>query len=230
LIRRKHFDYKFKVINTGSSGGLVAIRRGEADIAGVHLLDSETGEYNLPFLERYEVDEKAVLIRGYVREQGLILQKGNPNDIRGLKDLFNGEHSLINRNLGSGTRLLLDMLLSKLADEANIPFDRLVSRINGYGFEAKSHSAVAFSILQGKAEAGLGLKACADRYGLDFIPLVKESYDFLVQKTRLEKSSVKTFIDVLSSGQFRSELQLRTVGLHAIKDTGSIVHPKGFKL
>lgn len=213
LLRREYPNITSKVINVGSSGGLAAVRRGEADIAGVHLLDEETAEYNIPFLKRYGVDEKAVLVRGYNRQQGLIVAKGNPKGITTLQDITRSDVSFINRNPGSGTRILLDMNLKKIAKERKVSFKEINAKIKGYQFEAKSHTSVALAVLQGKADVGLGIKAVADRYGLDFIPIADEKYDFVIQKNRLQKQPIQAFLAILRSEKFKEELKKTRSGL-----------------
>ncbi|HIP63241.1 MAG TPA: molybdopterin biosynthesis protein, partial [Archaeoglobus profundus] len=134
-----------KVINVGSTGGIMAIKRGEADIAGVHLLDPYTGTYNIPYLLKYGLKGQAVLVKGYIREQGLIVAKGNPKKIEGIEDLLRSDVTFINRNAGSGTRILLDMYLKKIAEERGLSFDEIKRSIKGYDVEAKSHTAVAIA-------------------------------------------------------------------------------------
>jgi len=224
LMRERHLPYRSKVISTGSSGGLVAIRRGEADIAGTHLLDVETGVYNIPFLRRFEIADKAILVRGYNREQGLVVARGNPKNIKGVEDLTRTDLSIINRNPGSGTRILLDMKLAELAKEKGTSFEALVKGIQGYSYESKSHSAVAVSVLQGRADVGLAIKAVAETYGLDFIPVAQEHYDFLVRKERYGKPSVQAFLEVLRSIEFKERLPKRAVGLEPTDDTGTILY------
>ena len=225
LLREKHPDITSKVINVGSSGGLAAIRRGEADIAGVHLLDEETGEYNIPFLKRHGVHEKAVLVRGYNRQQGLIVAKGNPKGITKLQDITRNDISFINRNPGSGTRILLDMNLKKIAREREVSFKEIAAKVKGYQFEAKSHTSVALAVLQGKADVGLGIKAVADRYGLDFIPIADEKYDFVVPKNRLQKQPIQAFMTTLKSEKFKEELKKRAPGLVPTEETGKVIYP-----
>ncbi|MBL7118887.1 molybdopterin biosynthesis protein [Candidatus Bathyarchaeota archaeon] len=225
LIRRRHPDFNSKVINVGSSGGLAAIRRGEADIAGVHLLDEETGEYNTPFLDRYGIADRAVLIRGYNRKQGLIVARKNPKEIKGLEDILREDLSFVNRNPGSGTRILLDMKLNEIARSEGIGFEQLSSKIKGYRIEAKSHTAVAVAVLQGKADLGLGIETVADRYGLDFIPVTEEHYDFTVQTERLGKESIQVFLGTLRSEDFRDELEQRVPGLLPTTETGKTIYP-----
>ncbi len=177
-----------KTINVGSLGGLISIKRGEADIAGTHLLDEKTGTYNIPFLEKYKV-KNAVLIRGYIREQGFIFRKElgfkTVEDI--LENIYNLE--FINRNRGSGTRILFDKFLKDYKLSPN--------KIKGYEIEAKTHSAVATAIVMKKADIGLGIKTVADQYGLGFIPLADEYYDFLIRKDRFNDEDVQTFIKTL---------------------------------
>ncbi|RLI77235.1 molybdopterin biosynthesis protein [Archaeoglobales archaeon] len=210
-----------KVINVGSSGGLMAVKRGEADIAGTHLLD-ESGVYNVPFLEKYGLMDKVHLVKGYIREQGFIVRKGNPKKVKGFEDLLREDISFINRNPGSGTRILLDMELKKLAEEKGVEFEELIRKIKGYSIEAKSHTAVAVAILMGKADVGLGIKSVAVRYGLDFIPVRGEEYDFVIRKDRIDKEAVKLFLEVLRSKEFEKELE-RIEGLVVTEETGKFV-------
>jgi putative molybdopterin biosynthesis protein len=226
LLRRKHHDLKIKVINTGSSGGLTAIRRGEADIAGIHLLDLETKEYNISFIKRYGISDTAILVRGYVREQGLLVASGNPKHIRSLEDLCGKDVYLINRNRGSGTRILLDMHLHDLAKIKGMSLNQVYSTIKGYGTEAKSHTAVAVAILHGKADVGVAIRTVANRYGLDFLPLTTEHYDCLINKRRLSHRPVKALLESLRSQNFTKELEHALPGLSPIEDTGKIIHPE----
>lgn len=226
LMRERGYNFRSKTINIGSSGGLAAIRRGEADVAGIHLLDEKTEEYNVPFLERYGVAENALLVRGYTREQCLLVAKGNPKKIKGLGDLVREDLYFINRNLGSGTRILLDMHLQRIAKKENISFDKMVSRIKGYKVEAKSHTAVAVAVLQGKADLGLAIRAVAERYGLDFIPVANEQYDFLIQKSKSSKPAIKAFLEVLRSEEFGREMKKRLPGFIPTEETGNIIYPK----
>ena len=216
--------YEAKVINTGSSGGLAAIRRKEADIGGTHLLDENTGTYNIPFLDKYGVADKAYLIRGYDREQGLIVAKGNPKAIHGIDDLLEPDITFMNRNKGSGTRVLLDTMLESITKRRNQQLSETVAVLQGYHAEAKSHAAVAAAVLQGKADAGLAIRAVADTYGLGFVPVAREKYDFLVRRESYEKPSVQAFLRVLASDRFRSELPRKAPGMATNEETGKILH------
>ncbi len=222
-VLRRRKAIQAKVINVGSTGGIMAIKRGEADIAGTHLLDEETGEYNIPYLYRYGLKGEAVLVKGYIREQGFIVAKGNPKDIKGFEDLLRNDVTFVNRNPGSGTRVLLDIHLKRIAEERGISFEEIKRKIKGYDVEAKSHTAVAVAVLMGKADVGLGIKTVAERYGLDFIPVRPEEYDFVIRKDRLCKEAVKSFLEVLKSEEFRKELERKLPGIRVTERTGEIV-------
>lgn len=211
-----------KVINVGSLGGLQAAKRGEADIAGVHLLDEVTGQYNTPFIAQYDVKE-AVLIRGYRREQGFITAPGNPKGFKWFGDLLRSDITFMNRNAGSGTRILIDVNLRKLAKEKGEDLHQLAERINGYHVEAKTHSAAASAVASGRADVAVGIRTLAHHYGLGFVPIADESYDFLVPRDRLQKPSVKSFIEALASKEFQRRLREKAPGLIPDGASGSIV-------
>lgn len=223
-IMRKKQTLTAKVINAGSSGGLVAIRRGEADIAGTHLLDEKTGTYNLPYIKEFGLAD-VVLVKGYHREQGLIISRNNPKKIKSVEDIFREDVIFINRNPGSGTRVLLDMYIREIAGKMkkNEYFDELVKSINGYSIEAKSHTAVANAILMGKADVGLGIKTVAERYGLDFTPLRDEEYDFVIRKDSLDHDIVNEFLTILKSKEFRLELEKKLPGMKISENTGKMI-------
>ncbi|NJD77527.1 MAG: molybdopterin biosynthesis protein [Candidatus Methanoperedens sp.] len=207
-------ELKMRVINAGSSGGLSAIRSGTADIAGVHLLD-ESGVYNIPFLERFGIHD-AVVVKGYLREQGLIVRKDS--SIRGLEDLVNMK--FINRNTGSGTRVLTDLKLQKIAEQKGLLFEELAESIEGYHTEAKTHSAVASAVRLEKADAGVGIRTVAELNGLKFIKIADEEYDFVIRKELLGAREIKKFLEALRSDEFREKLPS---GLRAYERTGEIV-------
>jgi putative molybdopterin biosynthesis protein len=209
-----------KVINVGSTGGLLAVKRGEADLAGTHLLD-ESGVYNVPFIKRLGLKD-VILVKGYEREQGFIVAKGNPKGIRGFEDLLREDVVFINRNPGSGTRVLIDMELKELAEKLGLSFEEVKKRIRGYDVEAKTHTAVAVAVLMGKADVGVGIRTVAERYGLDFIPLRPEEYDFVVRKDRLGKESVKRFLETLRSEEFRKAVK-KLKGIRVTENTGTII-------
>jgi len=221
VVREDAPEFVAKVINTGSLGGLHAVKRGEADVAGVHLLDEATGEYNVPFYHRFGLKGKAVLVRGYTREQGFLLPKDNPERIRNFDDLLGRKLSLINRNRGSGTRILVDFHLSKIAASRGITLDELTSQVQGYTSEAKSHSAVAAAVAHSRADVGVGIRTVAEAHGLDFVKIGDESFDFLLPKDRLDKPAVQSFLAALKSKEFASLLKSKTPGLEPSLSTGT---------
>ncbi len=214
--------YQVKSVFLGSTGGFKAISRREADIAGVHALDPETWEYNIPFIGKFSLENKVSLVRGYVREQGLILPKENPKRIESLRDLLERDDlTFINRNKGSGTRILFDALIEKEAKALGISFKEAIRRIRGYWSEAKSHSAVAAAVYYGLADVGLGIKTAAALYGLDFIHLADERYDFLIRKSSLEKKAVKSFLDLLGDPNIKKKLD-SLEGIHIDEEFGQV--------
>lgn len=198
-----------KTANIGSSAGIEMVARGEADIAGTHLLDEETMKYNEKFVKDAGLPAGS-LVKGYRRLQGVIVAKGNPKKIGGIQDALRPELMLVNRNRGSGTRVLTDHLLRLLAEKEGMELRELAKNINGYTWEAKTHSAVAAAVHQGRADLGVGVKSVADAYGLDFIPLGYEEYDFVVNPESRGKDPVRTFLRCLRSDLFTAELE----GLH----------------
>ncbi len=186
-----------KVLAVGSTGGLEAAKRGECDLAGVHLLDPETDVYNRPFLT-----EAVELVRGYGRLQGVVFRKGDARfEGRDLPAavtaaLADAECVLVNRNRGSGTRLLIDRLLG-------------AARPPGYLAEARSHNAVAAAIAQGRADWGVAIEPVTRAAGLGFLPLRQEQYDFVVPRSRRARAAVQAFVDLLEELAIRQELERR---------------------
>ncbi|MEM2717602.1 MAG: molybdopterin biosynthesis protein [Archaeoglobaceae archaeon] len=213
-------EFEPKIINLGSTAGILAVKRREADIAGIHLL-SEDGVYNETAIREFGV-ENAVLVKGYLREQGLIVAKGNPKQIKGFEDLLREDLRFVNRNKGSGTRVLIDMHLQEIAKKSGIGFEELKRGIRGYEVEAKTHDAVAVAVASGKADLGVGIKSVASSYGLDFIPLRAEEFDFLIPKERLKKDSVRLFLRALESEEFAKKLE-KFGGLRVYERTGEMI-------
>jgi putative molybdopterin biosynthesis protein len=190
-----------KVLSVGSTGGLAAARRGECDLAGVHLLDPETGTYNVPYMTQ-EVE----LVRGYGRLQGLVYRRGDGRfEGRGIEQavaaaLADPACVMVNRNRGSGTRLLIDRLLGGNAGAAQPP---------GYWTEARTHNAVAAAVVQGRADWGVTLEPVARAAGLGFLPLQEEQYDFVVPRSRRQRPAVAAFCRLLASPEARQGLAQR---------------------
>lgn len=202
LAQRERNPLELLVLPVGSLDGLIALRQGAAQLAGCHLLDPESGEYNLPFVRHLFPDRPVVLITLAHRQQGLIIAEGNPKGIHGLEDLVRPDVSLVNRNRGSGTRLWLDSQLRLHSIAANA--------LQGYSREVRTHTAVAEAISQGKADAGLGLLAAAEQFGLDFIDLFEERFDLALLGEQAEDPLLGPFLDFLQSSTFRSLV----AGLH----------------
>ena len=221
MLREKDSGFLGRTINLGSTGGFHAVEKGQADFAGVHLLDEKTGEYNIPFIRLFHLEDSAVLVRGYNREQGLIIEHGNPKGIQTIADVTREDVRFVNRNRGSGTRLLIDKHLREIAQGEDI--SALTSKIQGYDYEVKSHSAVAAAIKNDRADVGYGIRTAAALTGLDFIKTDDEKYDLLLPKSRLGKASVKAFIDLLKSNEFEERLLNRAPGLRTTNETGNIV-------
>jgi len=212
--------YRIKFIPSGSMDGLIALINGEADIAGIHILDDKNMEYNIPILEEMNV-KNAVLIRGYKRMQGLIVAKGNPKKIIGVEDLLREDVKMINRNRGSGTRILLDYMLKSIAEKRMESFENIKKKIKGYNIEAKTHSSVAIAIKLSRVDVGIGIKTVAIQYDLDFIPLKDEEYDFIINKKSLGKIVIKEFINILKSEEFKS--LLKSMGMEAQRNIGELI-------
>ncbi len=181
--------------NVGSQGGLVALQRGEAHLAGSHLLDPKTGEYNLSYIRQYlpGVPVKVVALVG--RQQGLIVLKGNPKGIRSLQELVHPGVSFINRQRGAGTRVLLDYHLVLLGLES--------ASIHGYNQEEYTHLAVAAAVASGRADCGLGIAAAAQALDLDFVPLFQERYDLVIPAQYYESHLLAPLLALLQEPSFR---------------------------
>ncbi len=199
--------------HVGSLGGLIALAKGEAHIAGCHLLDVESGEYNTPFVKRVLPGVRCVVVTMVGRVQGLLVQRGNPKGIHSLEDLARADLRIINRQQGSGTRVLLDYLLRKVAVDPR--------RLRGYETEVDTHTAVAAAIASDQADVGLGILAAARVFGLDFIPLHNERYDLVIPQTHWDWQPVVALRRVLGSEEFKGSV--RELGGYDTSETGSVV-------
>ncbi len=201
--------------HVGSMGGIMAIKRGEAHIAGTHLLDEETGEYNISFIQRFLKNIPLQLINLCYREQGLIVPKGNPKNINGFRDIAKEKHIFINRQNGAGTRLLTDKVLQ---DEGIAP-----SEIVGYDHEEYTHMSVAASVANGSVDAGLGIRAAANALDLDFVPITLERYDLIVPGRHLQDSKVVTVLELIRTNTVFHEAIL-ALGGYDLRDCGKVMH------
>jgi putative molybdopterin biosynthesis protein len=186
---------RFSSANAGSLGGLTALRRGDAHLAGSHLLDPATGEYNISYVKQYLPDVPVVLMTFMHREQGLIVAAGNPKGIKGLADLTRDDVRYINRQRGAGTRVLLDYHLEKLGIKPE--------KVKGYRREEYTHLAVAVAVQSGAADYGLGIAAAAHALDLDFIPFEKERYDLVIPCTYYESDLLRPLLDLIRGPKLR---------------------------
>ncbi len=200
--------------HVGSMGGIMAIRRGEAHFGGTHLLDENTGEYNVSFITRFLADTPLQLINLCYREQGLIVPKGNPHRITSLADLIARNLTFINRQKGAGTRLLTDKILR----DSNLEPDQLA----GYNHEEYTHMNVSASVLSGSVDAGMGIRAAAQALDLDFVPVAEERYDLIVPTVFLDDARMKAALDLMNNDSFKTRIE--ELGGYNLRNCGSVMY------
>lgn len=213
LLSGKYPGMSLSSTHVGSMGGIMAMRRGEAHIAGVHLLDEETGEYNVPYVKRYLDSKDYALVNLVHREQGLIVAPGNPKGIQGISDLVKPGVSFVNRQRGAGTRILLDLELKRLGISED--------QISGYEHEEYTHMGVAASVANSVADVGLGIRSAARALGLDFVPVAWERYDLLMTKEFLHSSLMDKLLSIISSSEFKG--QVESLGGYDLSQSGQVV-------
>ena len=213
LIRREDRRLFLSSAHVGSMGGIMAVRRGEAHAAGIHLLDTETGEYNRSYIRRYFPHGGVLLVRCVGRRQGLMLQKGNPLGILSFADIAGDGVRYVNRQKGSGTRVLMDYLCGRYG------VDR--GRIYGYEREETTHNAVAVQIAGDSADAGMGIYSTARLYDLDFLPICVEEYDLLIPEKAWDTAQVRQLIRTLKSEAFRARIE--AMGGYTLDRPGEII-------
>lgn len=213
LIHRNDRRLFLSSSHVGSMGGIMAVRRGEAHAAGIHLLDTETGQYNLNYISKYFPHGGVVLVRCVGRLQGLMLQKGNPLGLTSFADIAREGVRYVNRQKGSGTRVLMDYL----CDQYRV--DR--ERIYGYEREEMTHNSVAVQIAGNSADAGMGIYSASNLYDLDFLPICVEEYDLLIPKSEWDGIKVKALIYTLKSEAFRSRIE--AMGGYTLEAPGEII-------
>lgn len=212
MVPEKHTDMFVSSTHVGSMGGLMALKRGEAHMAPIHLLDETTGEYNISYVKRM-FSEPMALIKGVSRIQGIMVKKGNPLDINEIKDLARESVRYVNRQRGAGTRVLLDYKLKEQGISAD--------DIYGYDREMATHMAVAAAVASESADAGMGVLSAANAMGLDFMEVAYEEYDFAIPVKYLELPHVQAFIEILKSSEFREELE--RLGGYTSDDSGKVI-------
>jgi putative molybdopterin biosynthesis protein len=194
-------------------GGLMAVKRGACHMAGAHLLDTETGEYNLSYIRRYLPETNVRLVNLVMRAQGLMILKNNPKNISGIEDLQRNDVTFMNRQGGSGTRILLDYRLKELGLSPD--------QINGYTNEEFTHMNVAVAILSGTADAGLGIFAAAKALDLDFIPVVTEQYDLLIPEEHFESPNIQNLLETIQTDVFKKRVE--ALGGYSTGKTGTVI-------
>jgi len=210
MIRAKSQKFTLTSSHVGSLGGLVAIKKGLCHLAGSHLLDTADGSYNISYIRKYLPEIPVRLVRLAERDQGLMVRPGNPKRIAGFADLARDDVMFINRQGGSGTRVLLDYHLR----QAGVTPDA----IRGYDREEFTHMAVAVAVLGGTADAGLGILAAARALGLDFIPVATESYELVIPDACVDLPQVRLLLDIIASSEFKARVD--ALGGYHIENTG----------
>jgi molybdopterin molybdotransferase/putative molybdopterin biosynthesis protein len=198
--------------NVGSLGGLLALARDEAHLAGSHLLDEQTGEYNVSYIRTHLPDRRVVLLNLAGRVQGLILPPGNPKQILSLGDLARAEVQFVNRQRGSGTRVLLDYKLRQAGIDSR--------RIRGYQREEFTHLAVAAAVASGAADVGLGILAAARALGLEFVPLFGEQYQLVIPRDYYSSDLLAPLLEVLRDGSLKA--QVEALGGYDVSQMGTV--------
>ena len=194
--RQAYLNLDLSVSYVGSLEGLMALWRGDARLTGAHLLDEETGEYNLPILRRLFLGQPLCVITLAERQQGFVVPPGNPRSLGSWHDLVQSDLRFANRQPGSGTRTLLDYHLRR---EGIAP-----STIAGYPAALPTHLAVAAAVAEGRADVGLGLLAAARAYGLDFVPMARERYDLILHAENREQALLRELLDLVSTAGFKA--------------------------
>lgn len=213
-VKKHHPEMNLSSAHVGSMGGIMSLKRGEAHMAGMHLLDPETGEYNVPYIKRYLAEIKVVLVNLVYRRQGLIVAKGNPKAIKGISDLKRKDVLFVNRQRGAGTRLLLDLKLSELEISSD--------EVRGYNREEYTHMAVAAAVAGGSADVGLGILAAAKALDLDFIPISSERYDLVIPEEYYNLNSIQKVLKIAVSDDFKRRVE--SLGGYDTSKTGSVIH------
>lgn len=212
-LHRLHPDLSLSSSNVGSLGGLLALARSEAHMAGCHLLDEQSGEYNIAYIRRYLKGHRVVVVNLVHRIQGLILPKGNPRGVSSLEDLARDDVIFINRQRGSGTRMLLDYKLRELGIAPD--------QVQGYERDEYTHLAVAAAVAGGRADVGLGILSAANAMGLDFAPLLSERYDLVIPAEYYESDVMQPVLEIIRGDEFR--LAVDALGGYDTSTMGEVV-------
>ncbi len=213
MLRRTHPRFRLTSAHVGSLGGLLALNRGQCHLAGSHLLDEGTGEYNRQAMRDHLKGTASLLVHLADREQGFIVLPGNPKGITSFEDLLRDDVNFINRQRGSGTRVLLDWELKKRGI--------LPTRVRGYRDEEYTHMNVAAAVLSGRADCALGVRAAAVALGLDFVPVGVEQYDLVIPKVYADDERMLALLDVIRSAEFRDTVT--AMGGYNVSRSGTLL-------
>ena len=212
ILQEKRSNFDLRVQSVGSMGGIMALKRKEAHLAGAHLLDVETGDYNTSYIKQYLPGRKMVLINLVNRQQGLFVKKNNPKNVHSIQDLKREDITFMNRQRGAGTRVLLDYWLKK---ENIAP-----ANIKGYEREEFTHIKAAAAVNNGSADTALGIKAAATALDLDFIPLMKECYDIILPVELLTDKRIEIIISAIKSQGFKN--RVKKLGGYSTENSGEV--------
>ncbi|MGO9950724.1 MAG: molybdopterin biosynthesis protein [Dissulfurispiraceae bacterium] len=214
-IKKSYPGYALSSAHVGSMGGLMALKKGEAHMAGTHLLDETTGEYNIADIKKYIPEKKVVLINLVYRQQGLLVKRGNPKNIKGFADLIRDDVVYINRQAGSGTRLLLDKYVREQGINAQL--------IKGYDRDEYTHMAVASAVLTGLADTGLAVYSSAKALDLDFIPVAEERYDIAIPAEFMDTEKIRILLRIIREDKEFIET-VKSLGGYDTKDMGKVLY------
>lgn len=210
----KNSSYKPLRSYTGSLNSLISMYNGECDIVSLHMFDGDTGEYNLPYIKKILVGYPYILLNLLSRKAGFYVKKGNPLNIKSWTDLNQKHIKIVNREKGSGARILLDEQLR---------LNKIPSRdIEGYHCEVTNHLSVASAVASGAADVGVGIEKVSKIVGIDFVPLITERYDLAILKTPESERLISIVKEILSSPQFQSEVS--SLGDYDTSQTGNILY------
>jgi putative molybdopterin biosynthesis protein len=214
FLRKRRPELSLSSAHVGSMGGLMALRRGEAHLAGTHLIDEETGEYNVSYIRKHLPDRRVVLVNLVHRTQGFIVRSGNPKGVKGFADLARDDVVFVNRQAGAGTRLLTDLALRKLKIDPE--------KVKGYHHEEFTHMAVAAAVASGAADTGLAVLSAARALGLDFVPVAQERYDLAIPQEHYDTPMLQALLAIVREDvPFRE--QIIAMGGYDVSDMGRVM-------
>lgn len=209
-MRTRYPDITLSVEFRGSLAGLMALAQGQADVAGAHLRSEHSDEYNVEHVRHILPGLPVVLVTLALREVGLIVAAGNPKGIHGIEDVARPDVRLVNRQRGSGTRVLLDARLRELDIDPQV--------VQGYDHEETTHLAVATAVAEGRADVGVGIRAAAESLGLGFLPLLRERYDLVIPARFRDTRPIQSLLNILTSSSFQDVIA--TLGGYDLSHTG----------